>query len=308
MTLRVNALLTLLALSLCLGACRWAQRRAERSPAEQAIATGDRAFAQRAEPGQLDLAIEAYLRGLDDEPEHPGLLWRLARAHTTRADTEAEDEGRGYGTARELGLRCLLVSPTFRGLVTASGGVVTPRAVEAVSDDLQPCLLWTGLAWARWLELRGVAGASLDLEVVTAIAERALALDPAAVDGLPLALAGLVAALPPEPLHPDLTLAERRLQAAWRAQPPNLRAGVDLAALVYGPRGDLQAWQTTLTDIASVNPPKSAPNLLEQRAAVAHAKRALASGSPASGWWSAAGSRGQPESQGTAPASDAAPD
>ena len=260
--------------------------RGGKVPVDRCLSAGDAQFTRRAEPGLLDAAIGTYLDALSLNREDPRVLARLARAYATRAyanpDTAAQDDA----TARSMGLRCLLTDPDLQATVTAAGGLLTNRGISALPFAMAPCALWTALAWARSLAAAGVAGAAIDLRTVQLLAERAVALDPAQERGLGEAVLGLVLALPPQPLHPDLDGAERHLRASIASAPGRLTPAVDLAEWVLARRGDAVAWKTTLEQIANTPLEPTDPDLLENRRAVERAKTALAAGpvDPAA-WW-----------------------
>ena len=201
-------------------------------PAAGALQTGDMLYQQRgSDPQKVDMAIDVWTASLTANPDHPGLLARLAEAWTTRAEVEPARQPADYDVARRYGLRCLLADPSVNAVVSASGAL-DGRAIRQASDPA--CLTWTALAWARWLDQHGVAGAAIDLVPVTELARRAVAVEPDFDQGRPHHALGLALALPPEPLQPDLAGAERELLAAMEAAPHRWMAGVDLVVQVYG--------------------------------------------------------------------------
>lgn len=264
--------------------CAAAQGRRRSTPVERCLAVGDAHFEDRAREGELDRALSAYHDALLLAPNDATVLARVARAYATRGYAFPDENGESYRLGREIGLRCLRTAPDVQGAITASGGVLTLRAISSADANLAPCMLWTALAWARTLEAGGVAGASIDLRPLQALARRVVELTPDLEGGLPHAALGLSLALAPAPLKPDLGQAERQLKMAIQRAPWRLSAQVDLATLVHGPKGDEAAWRQTLTEVSTAAP--GAREIPENLAAIARAKAALEAGMPdAQAWW-----------------------
>ena len=127
-------------------------KRDRTSLATRILTNGDALYLERAELRELDKAIQWYLSGVREFPDHAKLMGRLARAYTVRAYAHPPDGLDGFATAREFGLRCLMTEPAFGGLVQSSGGAVTVRAVETLESDRIGCMTWTSIAWSRWLD------------------------------------------------------------------------------------------------------------------------------------------------------------
>ena len=270
--LSLNRMVVLLALVLgCGGASRERANLAARI-----IRSGDASYSERESLAELDKSIQWYLSGVREFPMEPRPLGRLARAYTVRAYAHPDDGIDGFVTAREFGLKCLMMEDAFGGLVVAAGGSVTVRAVETLEASRIGCMTWTSIAWARWLDQRGVVGASIDLEAVQALARRAVAVQPAYDGGRPYAALGLALALPPEPLKPDLVGARKAFGEAARISPGRLTPVVDLAQYVSAPEGRDGEWNALLTRV--VESPGDGPDALENKAAIQRARALLEAG------------------------------
>ncbi len=264
------------------GSC-WHRQSDGRDLAARYITEGDRFFMQRADPEKLDLALDTWQEGLLQVPEDPNLLGRLTMGYTTRALSNPEHSPDSFILAREYGIRCLKTDTFLAGVVQTYGGRLVPRALRTVGVELIDCLTWTSISWSRWLQVHGAAGASLDLEIVAALARKAVQLDATHDRGRPQHALGLALSLPPAPLSPDLEAAQSALTAALEAAPDRWWIEVDLAELVYGPSGEDTQFTTLLTEITARRPDAHPQESLENRAAISHAE-ALLQGGPTSGW------------------------
>ena len=257
-----------------------ARRRLFRAPdpTQTCLDRADAAFARRAEPGLLAAAIETLLQAQSIAPSDPRVLERMARAYATRAYAHPEGQVSDYLTAREQGLRCLVLAPDFAGAVANAGGLITRLALRALEPSAAGCLRWTTLAWARWLQSLGVAGAAIDLDILHAMARRVVELSGPDALAEAQALLGLVVALPPR--DAKLQDAEAAFAASRSANPGDLTPRVDLAELVYGRQGQTDLWRQTLETVAQADLDEADPLLLENRRAVARARAALELGAP----------------------------
>jgi len=250
------------------------------------LALGDRQLAARADRSQLEAALDTYATARVLGQDDPRLLERLSRAYLARAygypDTAADD----YREARELGLRCLTRAADVQGVVEASGGALTTRAINAVDAERADCLLAAVEASAREVADQDLGGAALDLGLVADMGKRALKFTPPLPPGRAAAAYGLALALPPAPRAPDLDQAETYLRAAVDVTPTRLTPAVDLAVYVYGPRGDAARWSATLQGVIAAEGPRDDPDALENRVARARAQAALDRGPPdPTAWW-----------------------
>ena len=256
-----------------------ALQRGGRDPVERSLRRADALYKKRAEPGQLEAAIQAYLDASGIDPDDTRVLGRLARAYVLRADLGTADPLTDYGTAREFGLRCLSLQPAFSGQVAAAGGRVTPKAVAQIQGDQLDCLRWTSIAWSRLALARG-PGMSLDFAAIDALGARTLALSGNDADGTGALSRGLSLAVVPRVMGPDLDGALQQLRAAADKAPDRLSRQVDLA--VYGlhrvnkaeERALLEAVAAAELTALGTGAPE-APEAPEDRAARARARRQL---------------------------------
>ncbi len=222
-------------LVLAIAACGILRPAGKNDPLRALVAEGDVLYHQRASQDQLEAALERY-KALACDYEDPVLVTaRIARAHYSLAygyQQGKEALGR-YETGREAAWRCLAQDAGFAGVVAARGGKVGRTVANRVGPERLDCLLWLVGNWSRWLELRDTAAASLDLEPLLYLSDRALELADGEQRGLALHFAGLTHALAPKPLNPDLVRAEELLLQANAQDPQHMTVLVDLAQLVY---------------------------------------------------------------------------
>ena len=253
-------------------------KRDRTSLATRILTNGDALYLERADLRELDKAIQWYLSGVREFPDHAKLMGRLARAYTVRAYAHPPDGLDGFVTAREFGLRCLMTEPAFGGLVQSSGGAVTVRAVETLESDRIGCMTWTSIAWSRWLDQRGVIGASIDLEATIALAKRAVDVKADYDKGRPYAALGVALALAPAPLEPDLEGARKALNQATMIAPSRLTPIVDLAQYVSAVEGKDGEWRALLQRVVDQEVAEADPDRLENLAAIQRAQALLLAG------------------------------
>ncbi|MDP2313716.1 MAG: hypothetical protein Q8P41_12480 [Pseudomonadota bacterium] len=162
-----------------LGACAL---RATVAPSERdrALAEVDAAWAVRAEPGNLDAAMDRLLQALALDPADPAVLARLARSEWTRA--YLEPGAAHFEIAQDYGYRCLLGWAPFASRADAGGYLVSPETAKELPAEAAECLTWTVAAGLGQVELRGSGGA-LELEALAALIGRLADLDPADAPG-----------------------------------------------------------------------------------------------------------------------------
>ena len=259
--------------------CPLLQRQGNgRDPASRYVSEGERFFQQRADRQKLDSAISSWQAGLLEAPGDPVLLGRLSMAYTVRADIDPAYRPAGYITAREFGIQCLQTDPYLAGVMQTYGGRLVPRALRTLKAERVDCLTWTSIAWGRWLYLHGVAGASLDLEIITALAQKAVELDASFDRGRPMHALGLALSLPPAPLSPDLVSAQEALESALDSAPERWVIKVDLAERIYGPKGQGERFNSALSDVVGRTTSTSPQEALENQAALEYAAEALQRG------------------------------
>lgn len=242
------------------------------------VRNGDRLYTDRDDLRALDQSIQWYLSGDREFPGQPKILGKLSLAYAARAYGHPGGGLDGFATARRYGLACLRTDASFDGLLQASGGAVTRRAVETLQADRVDCLTWTSLAWARWMDDRGVMGTSIDLPAVRALARRAVEVDPGYDQGRPHAALGLALSLAPKPLGPKLKRARQAFNQAIELAPTRLTPVVDLAQYVSAPEGNLEEWSRLLNRVASSSVQEGDPDALENKRAIQRAEALLAAG------------------------------
>jgi len=246
-----------------------------RDPVLRAVRPADQAWRKRADPGGLDTALQAYLNVDQAYPEDSRVLWRLSRMYTMLGDESPADAVRHYATAREFGLRCLMLEPSFAGLVISRGGRVVPAAAAELTEESKECLVWTTIAWTRWVRARGTAGVGLDHAVLSAMGARAAELAGDWGSGRGHYAHGLALALPPPALSPDLKGAKAAFERAIDAAPERYTPKVDLALYVLQPMGKTDKASAMLREVAEATIPADDPEKLEDRHAINRARAAL---------------------------------
>lgn len=276
---RLIRLLPLLSLLLLVGCARW--RGGGREPVDKQLRRADALWKRRGEPGQLEPLTQAYLDAYALSPEDPRVLGRLARIYVLHGDLAATDPLQHYGSAKEFGLRCLMLRANFAAQVTAAGGRVSPKAVSQAEDEDLECLAWTTIAWSRIALARG-PGMGLDYAVIDAMGARTLALSGADGDGRGALARGLSLAVVPRVMGAKIDEAKAQLEAAAARQPERLGRQVDLA--VHGlHRVDKQAEADLLRAVAEAPAPPEGPSRPEDLAAQRRARRLLGMPEPLPG-------------------------
>lgn len=246
-----------------------------RDPVQRAVRPADLTWRKRAQPGGMEAALQAYLNVDQAFPEDPRVLWRLSRMYTLMGDEAPEDAIRHYATAREFGLQCLMLEPSFAGVVLSRGGRVVPAAAGELTEESKECLVWTVISWSRWVRARGTAGVGLDHAVLAALGTKAAELAGSWGSGRGHYAEGLALSLPPVVLEPDLAGAKAAFERAIAAAPERHSPKVDLALHVLRPMGKGVRAEELLREVAEATVPADDPELLEDRRAIRLARAAL---------------------------------
>jgi hypothetical protein len=175
--------------------------------------------------------------------------------------------------ARQRGMDCLGSDNSWVGRSQRP----RPAELQAIRVEQVGCVTWANLAWARWLEHRGVTGAGIDLEPLEALARRAVELDPDYDRGRSRAVLGLVLSLSSRD-EQGLEESARELLAAQRARPERHVVDLDLARRVYQPLGRQEEWQESLSRVLSGTDSSEPFEALENQWARAQAQDALLRG------------------------------
>ena len=246
-----------------------------RDPVSKAARGADQLWRSRADPGGLERALTAYE---DLDARFPGdsrVLWRLARLHTLLGDRDPDRAVRQYGIAKELGLQCLMLQPSFSGLVLAQGGMVPPKAAKELAEEDRECLVWTTIAWSRWARARGPSGVGLDLATIVSLGNRSVELAGNWGNGRAFHAQALALSVPPPSLGADFEGAKAACDKAIEASPERLVVRVDCAEFVLRPMGKTEEADAMLRKVAEIVPAQDDADLLEDRLAVIRACRAL---------------------------------
>lgn len=245
-----------------------------RDPVIKATRAADQVWRTRADPGRLEDALQGYLTLNTRFPDDSRVLWRLVRQYTLMGDRDPDDATRHYATAKEFGLQCLMLQPSFSGLVTSRGGRVVGRAAAELTVEDRECLVWTVIAWSRWVQARGASGVGLDLEPIRALGNRGVEVGSEWGKGRAYHAQALALSLPPPSLGPDYKGAKAACDKAIAAAPGRLVTQVDCAERVLKPMGKAEAADRILRSVAEITPASNDVNLLENRIAVIRACRA----------------------------------
>lgn len=190
------------------------RNRGPEDPLDALLAAADAAWERRGTDG-LDAAYEALEPAWELRRDDPRVRWRMARVQTARgmvADDDAEAQ-RLYSSARGHGISCL---DTVQGFAAARRQDEWAEAVGRVGDTQSDCVAWTGLAWTRWRQAVGVAGAIDDAHI-----QQFVGAMPADRLGLQAWSVAIVDSLY------DLTAAEASFAEAIRVAPEDLVRRVD---------------------------------------------------------------------------------
>lgn len=265
-------------LLLTLSACRWLVKT-EDDPLTEAMEQVDALYAQRADRAALEESKDQALSALAEFGELAPIQWRLSRAYVALAWGYGGDQAETfYLDARTFGLQCLGTATGYAGRVESAHGLITLGAARQLPQASLPCLEWTLIAWVRWVELRGPS-ASLDLDAITLLSDRALTLDPEHKRWGPLWARGMVEVLRPGPAPRDTTLARDLFVQAIGAEPQLAIAHLDFARYSMVLDGDGESWRRELRRFPGDHPEdQDGEWVLENRVARALAEEALSAG------------------------------
>ncbi len=244
-------------LGLACGGCARLERRSRGPSFEDRLAQVDALLFLRADPARLEEALVQLDELMLDMGDDPRLLSRLAMAQHALAYGHAVAEPpplRLFEAGRETAWRCIYQDPAFEGVLTSTGGLISPAAAARIGDEHARCLLWLVANWTRWLAIRDPAGFAIDLRPVQVLADRAVELTAGDRRAQALGLAGLSRALVPEAYGPDLNQARGFMLRAIEQGPDNLTLSVDLAEYVYGPLDDRASFRDTLERVLATPP------------------------------------------------------
>jgi hypothetical protein len=137
--------------------------------AEDAVAAADALWEQRASVDKLKLAIAAYEKLAETDPNNRHIAVRATRGWYFLADGFTEDNDakiEQYQRAIEWGKRCMAINEAFASRVNA--GEKEKDAVDALTVDDVPCTYWTASALGKWAKASGIAKSIKHLPTVKA--------------------------------------------------------------------------------------------------------------------------------------------
>lgn len=147
-------------------------RTPDPDPRVLALQAADEHYANRHLDGELELALRAYQDILAAGPVDRAILFRLARAFGAAGLGDPTDAGMvSLEVGRQYGLQCLMLNTGFASRVELGAWQITERAVRQLEVQDRPCIDATLIAWVRWVERRGPAGA-VDLRSIDRLARR----------------------------------------------------------------------------------------------------------------------------------------
>jgi hypothetical protein len=192
--------------------------------------------------------VPAYRTLSELNPDRAGteVLWRKSRLAVSMGLSE-EDPTRAqehFAAARGAAWACLDASPDFSHRRSESGWEV---AVAEVPSERAACLTWGAIAWTRWLEHAGPAGAAMDLGSIRALNRRA-----AVVGGDPDLLqwnSAVLEAIAAPTVTPEL-VAE--LDRARTNAPAELARAADWVLLGLVPLGEQEQALQVAADVTAV--------------------------------------------------------
>lgn len=202
-------------------------RTADPDPRDLALQAADEHYAMRHEPGELDVALQAYQDILASAPADRAVLFRLSRAYGAAGLGDPTEAGMvSLEVGRQFGLECLMLNTGFASRVELGAWQVTERAVRQLEAQDRPCIDATLVAWVRWVERRGPAGA-VDLASIDRLARRVRLMPDAGWVG-PWANA-MVLVLPEGPSDRPTADSRALLEKALALEPDLAWLHVDLA-------------------------------------------------------------------------------
>jgi hypothetical protein len=217
-------------------ACRRTAPDASSSEVGMRLRIAERQWDQRGKNGlkPVEKTLEAVY-GV--EPDHPEVLWQLARLKIVQGLLESDRRAAlySYAEARALALHCLDAQPAFLQRRVELGW---EPALELVSAEHLPCAAYGALAWARWLEVHGGGAGEIDLDTIDLLVSATTRSGAERERRVAVWAQALVMALRPDWRGRDLPQARALLERAIRVAPEDLVRRADLVFLVAIPLED----------------------------------------------------------------------
>jgi hypothetical protein len=241
------------------------------------VQEGDRKFAGRDDPAQLDGALETWRGALRYRPNDAALLVRLSRASRLRAHSLSSNDAQSHADEGVAWAERALCAGNRQVCERAASSRQAPAHVfnQATLEDL-PALIAYAEALLDWSELHGLQTLLAQHEWIIAAADRARELDHSAEEGAPDRLLGIMWATLTADYGGDLRRSEERFEAALATAPGYLPTRVEYAARWCVRTRDGERYRRLLHEAAAADPsalPERAP---ENRAAQQRARDLLA--------------------------------
>lgn len=223
--------------------CRSSSRGLGDDVVGNALAACEAKVPTGAAPGgaeQLDDHLGCLLGVQGSMPTEARVHVALARALHARGLGWPDPIRDDLHSARGWAIKGLILKERFSARLAEERGVLSPLVVKSASAGDQDLLAWGARSWARWLHLRGVQGAAIDLPGVQAMGARAAELAPDSPDTL--AAVALVRSIDPQAADDDA------IRAAWNAalaaDPGSLLNRYDAAS--FGPLDEREGHLRTI--------------------------------------------------------------
>lgn len=183
MTFRTVAITLALTLAACGGKNPGAYEKlganTAKTAADEAIAAADALWEQRADVEKLKLAIAAYEKLAETDPDNRHIAVRATRGWYFLADgftVDSDAQIEQYLKAVEWGKRCMAINEAFAAKV--NDGTKEKDAVDALTKADVPCIYWTASALGKWAKASGIAKSLKHLGTVKAYISTVESLEP----------------------------------------------------------------------------------------------------------------------------------
>jgi hypothetical protein len=244
---------------------------------DRMVQSGDRAFAARDKPEQIDDAMESWNGALRYRPHDHTILTRLSRAARLRAATlSANDALKHAEDAVAFAERAIVArNPAIFERVFDRARTPANIFAPAEKPDL-PALIAYAEALFQWSELHGTATLLAQRDWIMGAATRAVQLDRTVENGAADRVLGMMYATLTLDLGGDYRLAEEHFERALAEGPAYLPTRLEYAARYCARMRDGARYRRLLKEVVDGNAdvvPDLAP---ENHAAQKKAKELLA--------------------------------
>ena len=226
-------------------------------PLLRTLDTTDHTIERGRDADAFDEALDIYASLAAEAPDDLRVAERLTRALYLRGYAFPErmpSPETFYESARATGWRCLSAGT---GLVLGSvarGSKLETAGYERLDKSRSGCMVYTTLAWARWIALRGSQAMALDLEPLKALATGTLEVAELREAGKASHAYALVLALDAANGGTPWDEAEEAFQKAISHSPEDFSRVVDWVEWVMIPTGRQHDARKVLREIADAQP------------------------------------------------------